>query len=98
VDVGLMKVFIVTREGVYRHEIEGVYLTEAEAREKALEALKSQGDDYHSFDVMWMMVGQPGEHLVSSYVRKDVRGKRNPKTYEKGPILTTEVIVKELSE
>jgi hypothetical protein len=93
-----MKVFIVTREGVYRHEIEGVYPTEAEAREKALEVLKSQGDDYHAFDVMWMLIGEPGEHAVCSYRRKDTRAKRNPKTYALGPILTTEMIVKELTE
>ena len=69
-----MLVYIVTKEGVYRHEIWGVYTTEEAARARCIEALRAESDDYHEAHVISATVGEPicEETLICAYQRKDV--------------------------
>jgi len=55
----MRKVYIVTREGVYRHEIIGVYLTLKSTRRAAITALDAEHDSYHDFHVIEYNVGVP---------------------------------------
>ena len=48
----IMKLFIVTREGVYRHEIIGVFSTLTSAKEWALSTFMAEKDRYHSVHVL----------------------------------------------
>ena len=41
-----MKIYIVTREGIYRHEILGLYLDPKESEKNAYLAISSAKDDY----------------------------------------------------
>lgn len=43
--------FIVTKEGVYRHAILGLYKSEHQAKQRAIECSKSESDGYHDFCV-----------------------------------------------
>jgi hypothetical protein len=47
-----MRIFAVSREGVYRHEIVGVYDDIELAIERGVNAAKEEWDDYHHFDVL----------------------------------------------
>lgn len=90
-----MDVFIVTQEGVYRHNIAGVYLGEQSARAAAEAAIRAEPDDYHSFHVTRMVVGEPGEHLVCKFTREDEkRWEPNP-PLSRWHILKTTVTVTE---
>ena len=44
-------VYIVTREGVYRHEIMGVFDSEKSADDHAVASLEREHDDYHDMGV-----------------------------------------------
>jgi len=44
-------VYIVTREGVYRHEIMGVFDSEKSADDHAVASLEREHDDYHEMRV-----------------------------------------------
>ena len=46
-----IQLFVVTREGVYRHEIVGIYDRYDYATEAALVAISEEDDDYHEFNV-----------------------------------------------
>jgi len=46
-----MKVYIVTREGVYNQGIVGVFSSEELAGEAIVEAKVEEPDNYHSFEV-----------------------------------------------
>ena len=71
-------IFIVIKEGVYRHEIKGVYgsLSAAEARAGCLSA----DDDYHSFEVYEAVEGncEDVEHI--SWFRQGSNSKQKRKT------------------
>lgn len=43
--------YIVTKEGVYRHEILGLYKSEHQARQRAVECSQTESDGYHDFTV-----------------------------------------------
>ena len=47
-----MKVFVVTREGIYRHEIVGVLSTLPSAKKLALSTFRAEKDRYHSVHVL----------------------------------------------
>lgn len=74
------EVFLVTKEGVYRHEIMGVYLTQQEAQKRAI-AIAGQdtdgwknrdGDGYHQFAVCKAVIGDDIQDVVAvkTYQRK----------------------------
>ena len=67
------EVFIVHREGVYRHEVVGVYTDAEVAKQAAITAIKSEGDDYHDFSVIRCPLNtyldNDGE-LIVRYTRK----------------------------
>lgn len=46
-----MELYIVTCEGVYRHEILGIFDNEESAWKEAEERAKNDVDDYHNYDV-----------------------------------------------
>jgi hypothetical protein len=46
-----MQLFVVTKEGVYRHEIVGIYTDKGRAMGEAEVAIKAENDDYHEFYV-----------------------------------------------
>jgi hypothetical protein len=88
-----MNVFIVTREGVYRHEMVGAYLDEQDARAAAWAAIHAEEDDYHSFHVTRMVIGEVGEHAVCKFRRRDDKEfDRHRKAWN---ILSKDVAVKE---
>lgn len=45
-----MTVYVVTRKGVYRHEILGIYTKHEDALDRA-KLVAKQEDNYHTFDV-----------------------------------------------
>lgn len=63
-----MKLFLVFREGVYRHECVAVAELEDEAKALALDALKAEKDHYHNMTVV--SIGFPGpadERLIGHW-------------------------------
>jgi len=46
-----MKLYIVTREGIYNQGIVGVFSSEELASEATVEAKGEEPDDYHDFEV-----------------------------------------------
>jgi hypothetical protein len=46
-----MSVYVVFREGVYRHECGGVFSTFGKAKEAALALIKGEPDDWHHYVV-----------------------------------------------
>lgn len=66
-------VFIVTKEGVYRHDIVGVFYREDAARVAAENAAKLEPDDYHAFQVTRMEIARGPEHPVATLRRHDAR-------------------------
>jgi len=44
-----MEVFVVIREGVYRHEIVGIFSDFIKAKDIAKETIENEEDDYHKF-------------------------------------------------
>lgn len=46
-----MTLYLVYREGVYRHELVSISRTEADAHTNAKAAIAAEGDDYHTFTV-----------------------------------------------
>lgn len=47
-----MNLYVVTKEGMYRHEICGIYDSEDLAINRAEEVCKAEHDDYHEFYVL----------------------------------------------
>ena len=45
-----MKLYVVTKEGVYRHEILGIY-TEIKMAQKRVEEVEKLEDGYHSIEI-----------------------------------------------
>jgi hypothetical protein len=87
-----MDVWVVIKVGIYRHDIWGVYATEAEAKSRAVEALSCESDDYHIAEIVRMAVGQPGEQPVCRVVRADTHGPRAPdQKWGKGPVTATSI-------
>jgi hypothetical protein len=60
-----MKLYIVTREGVYRHEILGVYDTKEAAEKRAQWGTDHDIDNYHGYRV--------GECELNEDLKDDVR-------------------------
>ena len=55
--------YIVFREGVYRHECGGVYSTEALAIEAAIALIKGENDDHHHYTIVPLTLdATPGMH------------------------------------
>ena len=52
-------IYIVIEEGVYRHDIKGVYLKESDAVNRAIEVIKQRKDGYHRYTVLKCVVGKP---------------------------------------
>ena len=86
-----MNVYLVTREGVYRHEIMGLRLTEEAAIALAKDCALGEGDDYHCFDVVEMRIDGPVEVKDCTLFEVSRRDERGPPVtkYGKGPILSS---------
>lgn len=52
-------VFVVFRQGVYRHECGGVFLTLDQAISAAVEHIKTEKDEYHTYTVHEFEIGVP---------------------------------------
>ena len=68
-------IYVVTKEGVYRHEIIHVGTDPDDARFSAKSAIEHEPDDYHSFDINCFPDGS-GEHelfsgRIGTFSRKD---------------------------
>ena len=72
-------IFLVTREGVYRHEIMGLRSTEEAAIALAKDCALGEGDDYHSFDVVEMALDGPCEVKDSTLFEVSRRDERGPR-------------------
>ena len=67
-------VYVITREGVYRHETLGIYLDRDIAVLEAIEAIEAERDDYHDISVTEYGIGFPITNDGKSFchvVRKD---------------------------
>jgi hypothetical protein len=64
-----MEGFTVVKEGVYRHELLGLFATEAEAVSRGLEACAAEEDDYHAFFVL--KLDGSGEKVIGGVRRAD---------------------------
>lgn len=53
-----MVVYVVVKEGCYRHEVIGAFATPAQARAAAEEAQALETDDYHTWEVLRFLVGE----------------------------------------
>ncbi len=51
------RVFVCIREGVYRHEIVGVFETLNEAIEKSRIAIEAEHDRYHAVEIIQALIG-----------------------------------------
>lgn len=60
-----MRLYLVFREGVYRHALMSITRTEAEAHHNAKAALEAEHDSYHAFGVYWVDTNK-----ALSYVRQ----------------------------
>lgn len=67
------EVFIVIKAGVYRHDIVGVFYREDDAKIAAENAAKLEPDDYHSFELVKMKVGDGPGNLFSELYRTDAK-------------------------
>ena len=78
-----MKLWAVTREGVYRHGICGIFTSQEAAEFQAWFSLMSEKDDYHSFDVLEFMANQGVEDgaEVASFTRVDGVAHKDGKEY-----------------
>ena len=85
--------FVITKEGVYRHEIVGIYSHRPAAIERAKERIKDEGDDYHKFEVMECEVNAPIEDgkLIAIVQRHTV-------TFSAGPQIGTKFVSVEVIE
>lgn len=54
----MTEVFAVFREGIYRHECGGVFSTLGAAKACALELARTDGDDYHTYEVVPFVLDQ----------------------------------------
>lgn len=61
-----MKLFLVFREGVYRHSLVSVSRSEADAHHNAKAALEGEHDGYHSFGVY-----RVDTNKALTYIRQD---------------------------
>ena len=52
-------VFVVTRQGIYRHEITGVYFSKGSAVKRAKKCLSEEHDDYHEYDIYKIPLSVP---------------------------------------
>lgn len=52
-------VFVVTKQGVYRHDIMGIYTVRGNAFRAARKALKLEHDEYHTFHVTEISLDTP---------------------------------------
>lgn len=50
--------YIITKEGVYRHEVYGPYSSETEAKDAAHARQMSEPDKYHEWAVVWISRSQ----------------------------------------
>lgn len=57
----MKKLYVVTREGIYRHEIVGIYDTKTKAKNRAISVCKAEQDDYHRFYIMVCKYNEPIE-------------------------------------
>lgn len=63
-----MKIYTITREGKYRHEILGAYVSVYAAMEVACkETQKEDEDGYHEYQVSELEIGIPCENAVPLY-------------------------------
>ena len=72
-----MNVYILTRQGVYRHEILGIYENKDDAMSAGLVALEAESDAYHNIELNFARTGTPIEDAINlatwSYVRNPSR-------------------------
>lgn len=59
-----MKLYVVTKEGVYRHEILGIY-TKIDLAQKRVEEVDKLGDGYHSIEIGTCNINEPIEDIES---------------------------------
>ena len=68
-----MNIYIVIKDGVYRHDIWGVFDNEEAARACAVASLNAERDDYHNALILRMELGSTVEHEVCTYTREDTK-------------------------
>jgi hypothetical protein len=75
------EVFVVFKQGVYRHECGGVFLTLGDAERAAESLLRGEPDGYHRYEVVPFRIGE-----VTS--QSFLGGRYDPNLYEPIPVCT----------
>jgi hypothetical protein len=58
-------VFVVFKQGVYRHECGGVFFTKGDAESAAATLLRGEPDDYHTYEVVPFCIGEITSQVVT---------------------------------
>ena len=67
-----MTLYIVTQEGVYRHSIMGVYNSLDAARQRAIQSILAERDDYHDMSICTINLnGSDADQEIERYKRSD---------------------------
>jgi hypothetical protein len=87
-----MTVYLVIQEGIYRHDIRGVFSSLEAARERARQCAAEDCDDYHAYVVSSMRLDEGAEDSsepIASYAQKGGRGVKwhdDATLVERGPV------------
>jgi hypothetical protein len=65
------KVYVVTKEGVYRQEIGGIFRTPEEAKETARNMALNDRDSYHKYEVREFVLGEPTRQLLREEAERE---------------------------
>jgi hypothetical protein len=78
------KVYVITKEGVYRHEIVGVCSDLEKAKEIARRSDDVEDDNYHSFEIREFILGLAYVDPTAESHERFTDGEREISPYEKG--------------
>lgn len=84
-----MNIYVVTREGVYRHEILGAFFSIEEAKRVAEKACTDDTDDYHVYDVNKLVEGATVEDAETKIrVSRSDKDRENMYKKREVPLIT----------
>ena len=63
-----MKIYVVFRNGVYRHECGGIFSTFELAKSAAKCLLEGEPDDYHYYDIVMFELDMQTTHMQTSVI------------------------------
>lgn len=66
-----MKIYVVIKTGVYRHEIVSVRTSQGAAQADGVTAARAEHDAWHHFEIVECVLDEPGERVVAEVKRTD---------------------------